>query len=283
MPGSTRVTPPYASVQTVRSPPPVYAEPADPGQPPAVGAPADDDASARALCQTRRMPTEPPSAAERAAFAAHIRRTAPLGDAELSALDGDLRVRRLRPGELFLAAGDRAVDCGAMLAGLTREYYPLDDGREVTRNFAGPGQYVGSLSDLISSQPARSSVVAELDSRIAVVAWRRIRDLVARYTGWADFVVRITERLYLAKAEREFELLALDAEARYQRFRTTHAALEPAIALRHVASYVGITPEHLSRLRRRLGITARAARPGSAARRRTTRAAAPPRSSTRSS
>jgi len=220
---------------------------------------------------------------DRAAFAAQLRRTAPLGDAELAALDGDVRIRRLRARETFLQAGDHAVDCGAVLVGLTREYYALDDGREVTRNFAGVGDYVGSLSDLISTRPARSSVVAELDSVIAVVPWRRIRELVARHAAWAGFVARITERLYLAKGEREYELLALDAEARYHRFRSLYAALEPVIPLRHVASYVGITPEHLSRLRRRLGITARAARPGSAARRRTRRPGAPLRSSTRSS
>ena len=51
---------------------------------------------------------------------------------------------------------------------------------------------------------------------------------------------------------REYELLALDAEARYLRFRARYAALEAAIPLRQVASYIGITPEHLSRLRRRL-------------------------------
>ena len=226
------------------------------------------------------MPTERPTSADRTAFAAQLCRTSPFGEAELAALDGDLRIRRLRAGETFLQSGDRAVDCGAVLAGLTREYYPLDDGREVTRNFAGAGDYVGSLSDLISTKPARSWVTAELDSRIAVVPWRRIRDLVARHAAWAGFVAGITQRLYLAKAEREYELLALDAEARYLRFRTVYAALEPAIALRHVASYVGITPEHLSRLRRRLGVAAArrrvpagvtvpAVRPGSAARRRT--------------
>jgi CRP-like cAMP-binding protein len=228
------------------------------------------------------MPTQRPTLADRAGFAAQLRRTAPLGDAELAALESDLRIRRLRARETFLQAGDRAVDCGAVLVGLTREYYALDDGREVTRNFAGAGDYVGSLSDLISTRPARSSVVAELDSVIAVVPWRRICELVARYAAWADFVARITERLYLAKGEREYELLALDAEARYQRFRSLYAGLEADIPLRHVASYVGITPEHLSRLRRRLGIAAprrriatgvsgRAARPGSAARRRTRR------------
>lgn len=166
-------------------------------------------------------------------------------------LDG-ARVRSYARGATFLHAGDRAVECGVVLAGIMREYYPLADGREVNRNFAGPGDGVGSLSDLISGEAARSAVMAETDARVAVFAWRVLREAADKAAGWNRFLAAITERLYLAKARREYELLALDAEARYLAFRQRFAAIEDAIALRQVASYVGITPEHLSRLRRRL-------------------------------
>jgi CRP-like cAMP-binding protein len=213
------------------------------------------------------MAIERPTPADRAAFRAHVRRVAALDGAELALLDGDLRTRRLPAGSMFLCAGDVAVDCGLVLSGLAREYFPLADGREVTRRFAGPGDFIGSLSDLLSGQAAQSSARAESDVRIVVVPWRKMRELVVRRPAWADFQARITQRLYLLKSEREFELLALDAEARYRRFRAAYAELEPAIALRHVASYVGITPEHLSRLRRRLGLVPRRSpaqrRPGS--------------------
>ena len=63
----------------------------------------------------------------------------------------------------------------------------------------------------------------------------------------------VDARYLLGVASREYELLALDAEARYLRFRERYASIEGAIALKQVASYVGVTPEHLSRLRRRLG------------------------------
>ena len=201
-------------------------------------------------------------AAGRATFCGYLRRVAPLDEVDLSEIDARVRIQRIARGTALLAAGDRAVDCGMVLDGLTREYFPLEDGREVTRGFAGPGDFVGSLSDLLSGQPARSSAVAELDTRIAVIEWRHLRAAGDRRPAWAAFLARVTERLYLAKADREYELLALDAEARYLTFRARYATLEPLIALRHAASYVGITPEHLSRLRRRLQI----ATPGSPAR-----------------
>jgi CRP-like cAMP-binding protein len=189
---------------------------------------------------------------DRDAFRAHLRRVAPLTDDDLAALDGGARVRGFARGEAFLRAGDVAVDCGTVLSGVMREYYPLADGREVTRGFAGAGDGVGSLSDLLSGEAARSSVVAETAARIVVLPWAHLRDAAARLPAWARFLARVTERLYLAKAAREYELLALDAEARYLRFRARYAALEAEIPLRQAASYVGVTPEHLSRLRRRL-------------------------------
>jgi len=217
------------------------------------------------------MPTERLTAVERAAFVEYLRRAAPLDEADLAPLAPETRVRLVPARVQFLSAGDAAVECGMVLGGLLRAYFPLEDGREVTRGFAGPGSYTGSLSDLISGEPALSSVIAEADSRIAVVPWRRIRELAAHRPAWAGFVARVTERHYVATAAREYELLALDPEARYDRFRTQHAALESVIAPRHVASYLGITPEHLSRLRRRLGLptvapTARGGRAGAAAR-----------------
>jgi CRP-like cAMP-binding protein len=193
-----------------------------------------------------------PSAAEREQFHRYFRTVAPLSDSELAPVDAAARVRAVARGDSFLRAGDVATECGTILVGVMREYYPLADGREVTRNFAGPGDGVGSLSDLLSGEPARSAVVAESPARIITMPWSVLRDAAASTPAWTRFLGRVTERLYLAKAMREYELLALDAEARYLRFRTRFAALEAEIPLRQVASYLGITPEHLSRLRRRL-------------------------------
>lgn len=195
--------------------------------------------------------SKPFTAIDRDHLRAALRRVAPLADDECAQLDSAARAIELARGETFLRAGDVATMCGTLLSGVLREHYPLDDGREVTRGFAGPGDGVGSLSDLIIGEPSRSSIVAETDARVAVMPWATLRELARTVPAWTRFLARITEQLYLRKAEREYELLALDAAERYRRFRVRYAALEDRIPLRAVASYIGITPEHLSRLRRR--------------------------------
>ncbi len=204
-----------------------------------------------AVCSDR-LRSEVLTVADREAFRAGVRRLAPLTEQELAQVERTARARVLVRGETFLAAGDHAVDCGTVLTGVMREYFILEDGREVTRGFAGPGDGVGSMSDLLSRAPARSTASAETDARLLIFPWAVLREAASRTPAWASVVARIIEQLYLTKAAREYELLALDAEARYLGFRERYAALEPAISLRHVASYIGVTPEHLSRLRRRL-------------------------------
>ena len=113
--------------------------------------------------------------ADRDGFRRFIQRVSPVSDAELATLEPHVRVRVLTKGESLLAAGDRATLAGCVLAGVLREFYPLVDGREITRNFAGPGDGSGSLSDLISDLPSRTSVVAETDARIITISWREMR------------------------------------------------------------------------------------------------------------
>lgn len=195
-----------------------------------------------------------PDATDLAFFRAQLRALAPLTDEELAPVIETLRARTLPVGAAFLAAGDEATHAGLIREGLLREYYLLPDGSERTRAFGVPGDFAGSLSDLLRGGKARTHVVAERPARVLTVPWALLLPRLER-GGWRTLIAGITRRLYLAKSEREYELLGLDAEERYRIFRERFPGLERRVAQRHVASYLGITPEHLSRVRARLGLT----------------------------
>jgi len=93
--------------------------------------------------------------------------------------------------------------------------------------------------------------VAEEPSRLLTVRWADLSRLQATHPAWQRYGERVLQQLLIRKAEREYELMCLDAAARYALFRTTHPGLEVRVAARHVASYLSITPVHLSRLRAR--------------------------------
>lgn len=161
------------------------------------------------------------------------------------------RAREFQRGACLLRAGERASLVGVVVSGLMREYFITPDGVERTKNFAPAGQWTGSLPDLLGTDPARCYIVAEERTRLVLLHWEELLRLEASHPAYARLMRRSAERLLRVKAEREYELICLDAEARYQAFRTRYGALEGRLSARHVASYVGITPVHLSRLRRR--------------------------------
>ncbi|MGH1342469.1 MAG: Crp/Fnr family transcriptional regulator [Nannocystales bacterium] len=160
------------------------------------------------------------------------------------------RARSFGRGAQLLRAGDRARDVLIVIEGLLREYYVLPDGAERTKSFVVEHQAAGSLPDLISGEPSRAYIVAEATTRVLVFEFAALRALQEPHPSWARLEMEMTRRLLLTKTEREYELLGLDAEARYDVFRSRFPGVEERVAARHVASYVGITPVHLSRLRR---------------------------------
>jgi CRP-like cAMP-binding protein len=189
--------------------------------------------------------------AELAIAASYLRRIAPVTDSDLHALFVLAEMRELARGEFLLRAGERATQTGVVLQGLVREYFVLPDGTERTKAFVIEGQSTGSLADLLSAQPSRAFIVAEEPVRLFALGFLPMRALFERSPAWTAWGVRLLEIAFVNKAQREYELLGMDAQARYVAFAQRFPGLEARIAARHVASYLGITAVHLSRLRRR--------------------------------
>lgn len=196
-------------------------------------------------------PDPPLTQADREAYEAAVRAIAPV---DREALDAALRLikpRDLPRGAYFLRAGQAATEVGVVVKGLLREHFVMDDGTERTKAFVVEGEVTGSLADLLVTGPSRAYIVAEEASHLLVASYQSMQALAGRYPSWRRFGTRVLERLVVSKATREYELLGLQADERYRVFSERYPGLEARVAGKHVASYLGITAVHLSRLRRR--------------------------------
>jgi CRP-like cAMP-binding protein len=191
-----------------------------------------------------------PTAADTAAYAAALRRIAPLDDEAIRSRLSEHRVQELDTGEHFLLAGRVATHAALVVRGVLREYFVMPNGLERTKTFVPEGEFAGSMADLLSGEPARAFSVAEEPCRLLVIAFEDVLADADDSPAWGRWYRHLLERLFVGKALREYELLGLDAAGRYREFGTRYPGLEGRIAARHVASYLGITPVHLSRLRR---------------------------------
>ncbi|MBI2769929.1 MAG: Crp/Fnr family transcriptional regulator [Burkholderiales bacterium] len=173
----------------------------------------------------------------------------PLGDEAWAGLEGQVTARVVAATEILLRAGDRASEVFFVRSGLLREYYVDGEGRETTRRFTQSGELSGSLADLLSGQPAMVWIEALEPAEIWRMEWARLDALAERNSDWMRLARALAEQLYLRKMQREFELLTLDAAQRYRRFSQQHPGLDARLPRQLVASYLGITPVHLSRIR----------------------------------
>lgn len=188
-------------------------------------------------------------AAEWQAFVAGMSALSPLVGQDLAEAASLCQRLCLDKGEALLRAGEQAHLVGFVVSGGLREHYVLADGGERTKGFSLPGWFAGSLSDLISGEVSKVWIEAAVPSVLLTLPWAQVRRWQEARPAWTHFAWRVAERLYMMKVEREYELLAMDAAARLDATLARWPTLEQVFSQRDIASYVGVTPVHLSRLR----------------------------------
>lgn len=188
-------------------------------------------------------------AAEWQAFVTGMNALSPLSDEDLADAAKLCQRLSLDKGEALLRAGEQAHLVGFVVSGGLREHYVLADGDERTKGFSLPGWFAGSLSDLISGEVSKVWIEAAAPSVLLTLPWADVRRWQETRPAWTRFGWRVAERLYMMKVEREYELLAMDAAARLEATLARWPTLERVFSQRDIASYVGVTPVHLSRLR----------------------------------
>ncbi|WP_339414106.1 Crp/Fnr family transcriptional regulator [Pseudomonas sp. EA_35y_Pfl2_R5] len=165
----------------------------------------------------------------------------------------------LRPGQL----SDR---CWFVVSGLLRVVHLSEQGLERTAAFHAEGNWVGwgtppyAVTSAVGIVTLEPTVLLELRYEV-LRHWQAELPVVQEILS--DGIRAVLER----SAQREAELLLLDAGERYRLFLQQRAALAPRIALQHVASYLGITNVALSRIRSRMGLVQGRSKPSSTAER----------------
>ncbi len=160
-------------------------------------------------------------------------------------------LRPVTKQQLFQAAGDEATELCFVNGGLLRMYYTTPEGKELNKSFVLENQFAAAYSAWLSNTPARFTIQAMEDTTLLVASLDQVTEMFGRATCWERLGRLLVEQLYQRKEQREAEFLLDDAETRYRTFQQRYPGLEQRITQYHVASYLGITPVALSRIRNR--------------------------------
>ncbi|MEB0137588.1 MULTISPECIES: Crp/Fnr family transcriptional regulator [unclassified Undibacterium] len=162
------------------------------------------------------------------------------------------QVHRFAKGSDVFAAGQWQPYVYVLRSGIVKLTYLSEAGQEWIKSFIGAGDFFACPNVLIAGLKTDYFATAIEDCEIEQVDYAAVKLLIERYPAWQTAIRHLLSAHIVRKEQRERELLTMAPEARYLSFLHSYPHMAARIQLRDLAHYLGVTPEALSRIRKRL-------------------------------
>lgn len=153
--------------------------------------------------------------------------------------------------EIILAAGKTENHLSFLVQGVVRFFIPTEDA-DRTLGFSFEGSFFSAYDSFITQGPSAYSIATISPAIIYQISYPALQEIYATTQAGERIGRRAGEALFLNKSKRELSLLLDSAEERYLRLFEDRPELIQRIPLKYIASYIGITPQALSRIRQRI-------------------------------
>jgi|WetSurMetagenome_2_1015567.scaffolds.fasta_scaffold468133_1 CRP-like cAMP-binding protein len=160
--------------------------------------------------------------------------------------------KKLRKGQYLLQGGEKCSVLAFISSGCLRSYSIDSAGEEHIDQFAFEGWWMTDMYSYLTGQPAALFIDALEDSEILLIEHDSYEKICTTIPKFEHYFRILLQNNYIASHRRILASIGLSAEERYLRLTETHPEISQRVAQRHIASYLGITPEALSRIRKRI-------------------------------
>ncbi len=182
-------------------------------------------------------------------FVSYLQSFTSIPEQSLQALLDLFKPVHLVKNEYYATHGKRAVKLAFLDKGLMRAFYENSEGEEFNKLFFRTPAIVGAYSSLITKTPMIINLQCLTDCEILEATFEDIVALYDDHPRIERLNRKIAEDFFVEKEKREMSLVMNDASERYELFKKEFPGLENDIPQYHIASYLGITPTQLSRIR----------------------------------
>ena len=182
----------------------------------------------------------------------HINSILPMSTEDLALLTPLCFELSIKKKANLLVQGDVCKNIYFLTKGFFRMYYIDLEGNEINTRFTQEDNFMVDFQSFLTQKPSRYYWQAMEDSTVLAFAFKDVQRLYASSSSWQKFGRLVAERVYLQLNERVEMLQFMSPEQRYVYLLETRPELFNQISQFHMASYLGIKPESLSRLRKRL-------------------------------
>jgi CRP-like cAMP-binding protein len=156
---------------------------------------------------------------------------------------------------IFLKVNEIENTISFVESGVVRLFMPKENpDKEITFGFSFNNQFVSAYDSFLTQKPSAYQLQALTETTLLSITHSDLQD-VYKTTQIGNLIGRLTaERLFLLKSKREQNLLNLTAEQRYVKLFKERPELLRVIPLKYISSYIGVTAQALSRIRKRMTI-----------------------------
>jgi CRP-like cAMP-binding protein len=183
-------------------------------------------------------------------FIKYIRDRVSISDKELDAIIAVSAIKKLRRKQYLLQEGDVWKLIAFVVKGCLRTYTVDKRGVEHINSFSIENWWAGDRESLLTGKPSIYNIDAIEDSEILLIAHDNYDMLCKEIPAFNQMVADIHNRSFIAAQKRIHVAISYTAEEKYANFVETYPLLVNRIPLHMIASYLGITPETLSRMRK---------------------------------
>lgn len=154
--------------------------------------------------------------------------------------------------EFLLQAGNVCQHLGVIVTGTLRTFYVDTTGKDISFLFHWTGQFFTNYESVLTSRPSTLAIQALEPTQVMLIHKTDLFALYETSMYWQRVGRHLADQIFLTARKRIDDLLFLTPEERYLALLTQQPALFQKIPQKYIATYLGITPQSLSRIRQRI-------------------------------
>lgn len=179
----------------------------------------------------------------------HINSIVTLNEEEKAIIKDLARERTILRRQMLHRAGDISHSTAFVVSGCLRSYAVDHNGFEHIIQFAAENWWISDMYSFTKNEPSELNIDALLDTEVLLLNRSCQLSIFDRIPKMERYFRILTENALAASNLRTLDYLSLPAKTRYQKFCDFYPSLINSIPQKYIASYIGITPEFLSKLR----------------------------------
>jgi CRP/FNR family transcriptional regulator, anaerobic regulatory protein len=157
----------------------------------------------------------------------------------------------LEAGTYFLREGNISDSMGVLTSGLVRSFIIDEEGNDITTNFFQPPNVVISIRSFNFRVPSKENIITLTNTELLTISYNDMSELWKQVPVWKQIAKDVDEMKYQDLKHRLIKFQTLSASERYKLFCRNYPEILKSVALKHVASYLGIDIATLSRIRKK--------------------------------